>query len=519
MSDEMKLLTEIRENITETSKTLQAVKERQEKGDSAVAGLEGVTSETAAKLTKLDENFQGALKRLEEHDKALATRKLHEDFSYQRKHELSENMEKFNVAVRAEGGHVAGAPKGGFTDINEYALYEEAFVDALSRNRMRRLEEREGSSSDKFKMALAIQRGLRLSIDDSSQSNGGALLPEAFAGMIDQTGRLQSAILGKVTTMPTSINEVERILATSTTVQRGRGARVAADPVRGTRGGTGDSNPDYLEQKLVVSDCWTRPYVHEDTLEDSPFTVREFLLAGVAMDFMAEEEMQCINGTATVSEGVHQEAANGAWQGIFGGGVAAANIADGTGGSSFNPYATSSTAADDHLFKPVFRVKTGVNGTLGATTFSTAQAANYLYDRLVDLQMSITHAYRGPKACFIMSTNTLAAVRKIKDADGNPVFTMDRNEAGVYRPMLMGREIVEAEHAPDVGPSTGASATNGTCPIAFGDFSRGYTRAKRRGLRMRMLDHEPPYVSFYFSKRDKGGVYDTKAFSLLRAIA
>ena len=92
---------------------------------------------------------------------------------------------------------------------------------------------------------------------------------------------------------------------------------------------------------------------------------------------------------------------------------------------------------------------------------------------------------------------------------------MDRKEGNQYRPMVLGKEFVESEHAPD---ASGAAAA-ATSPLFFGDLYRYYTRVKRLGLRMRVLDHQPPYMSYYFRKRDRGMVFDTQAGALLRAIA
>ena len=244
-------------------------------------------------------------------------------------------------------------------------------------------------------------------------------------------------------------------------------------------------------------------------MEDAVATVQSFLLDAVAMDFAAEEAMQCVAGTGAVANGVLADTDGQPWQGIFGGTGIASQVVDGTA-ANFDAY------ADANRFHPVVRVESGTNGALGS--LDSSQTTN-LYDQLIDLQLSILLGYRTPTSCFVGGTAMLAAIRKLKDADGRPVFDMDRSEKGVYRPMVMGREYVEAEHAPDPGPSASATNANGTSPLAYGDFMRGYTRVKRRGLRMRMLDHEPPYVSFYFSKRDRGMVFDNRAFSLYRLTA
>ena len=511
--EQQTLLSEIGSNQAAIQEELKALSARCEKGDATVAGLEQkVTSATKEKFDNIDKEFVTLSERMKKLDELNAKREMEPDnFERFRNEHVEAHFADFNEAVLSaegeqRGGTPAGVPQGGFTEIKQYQAYENAFKHCLSKRGMRLLEERHGSASDTVKMAKELRKAVFSSLDDSTQANGGALVPEAFTAKIEQVARLMSPILGKVKTVPTSINEVERILATTTSVQRGRGAGRAGDPLRGSRGGTGDSNPMFYEQRVVVGDVWSRPYVHEDTLEDSVATIDSFLLDGVARDFAAEEAQQCIAGNGAVTNGVLADTDGQPWQGIFGGTGIQSQVVDGTV-ANFNAY------ADANRFKPVVRVKSGTFGALGSLDSS---AANNLYDDLVDLQLSILLGYRTPMSCFVGSTAMLTAIRKLKDADGRPVFDMDRAEKGVYRPMVMGREFVEAEHAPDPGPATGATVVNSTSPLAYGDFMQGYTRVKRRGLRMRMLDHEPPYVSFYFSARNRGMVFDNRAFSLYR---
>ena len=516
MSEQTKLLEQIQGNVKAVGDELKAAEERREKGTAEITQrVEGVASDTAEKFKKLDADFEGVMKRFDALDKEKATAAAVEEFPYKRKEELNANMEAFNASVRADRHGTGGAPSGGFTDIKAYDLYERHFIDACSPLRMKRLEERFGTASDEFKMAVAIRRSLTAAIDDATQTGGGALLPEAFSALIEHTGRLQSRILPKVKTVTVSNNEYERILSTTTAVQRGRGARVANDPLRGSRGGTGDSTPTYYEQKTVVTDAWTRPYIHEDQFEDAVASAANYLLIPVAMDFAAEEEEQCVAGTATVSAGAQEQPTSGAWTGIFGGTGTAAQTANGLA-ANFDPY------ADANRFKPVVRVISSAayptSGAGQAFPSGDTSASGNLYEVLVDLQFSVTQAYRKPTSCYVGGTRVLTAIRNLKDADGRPVFDMDRSEGDQYRPRVLGKEYVEAEHAPDPQTTAAAAHANATSPIAFGDFMMGYTRVVRRGVRVRQLNHEPPYISYYISKRDRGFPFDGKAYSLFRQV-
>ncbi|HEY9055568.1 MAG TPA: phage major capsid protein, partial [Aurantimonas sp.] len=109
-------------------------------------------------------------------------------------------------------------------------------------------------------------------------------------------------------------------------------------------------------------------------------------------------------------------------------------------------------------------------------------------------------------ASFVMNRRTQAAVRKLKDADGNYLWQPPTG-AGA-RATLMGFPMVEAEDMPDI--AAGAKA------IAFGDFGRFYLVVDRQGVRvLRDPYSAKPYVLFYTTKRVGGGVQDFDAAKFL----
>ena len=145
-------------------------------------------------------------------------------------------------------------------------------------------------------------------------------------------------------------------------------------------------------------------------------------------------------------------------------------------------------------------VATGVGGALPAEDAS---------DVLIDTVYALKSGYRQ-NANWVMNRRTQAAIRKLKDADGNYLWQPPAM-AGA-RAMLMGFSVVEAEDMPDIG----ADAT----PIAFGDFGRGYLVVDRAGVRvLRDPYSAKPYVLFYVTKRVGGGVQDFDAIKLLKFAA
>jgi HK97 family phage major capsid protein len=140
---------------------------------------------------------------------------------------------------------------------------------------------------------------------------------------------------------------------------------------------------------------------------------------------------------------------------------------------------------------------TGVAGELPATSPS---------DILIDTVYSLKAGYRQ-NANWVMNRRTQAAIRKLKDADGN--YLWQPPSAVGQRALLMGFPLVEAEDMPDIDDDA--------TPIAFGDFGRGYLVVDRAGVRvLRDPYSAKPYVLFYTTKRVGGGVQDFDAIKLLK---
>ena len=127
-------------------------------------------------------------------------------------------------------------------------------------------------------------------------------------------------------------------------------------------------------------------------------------------------------------------------------------------------------------------------------------------DVLIDTIYALKAGYRQ-NANWVMNRKTQAAIRKIKDADGN--YLWQPPSAPGQRALLMGFPLVEAEDMPDIDDDA--------TPIAFGDFGRGYLVVDRAGVRvLRDPYSAKPYVLFYTTKRVGGGVQDFDAIKLLK---
>jgi HK97 family phage major capsid protein len=130
-------------------------------------------------------------------------------------------------------------------------------------------------------------------------------------------------------------------------------------------------------------------------------------------------------------------------------------------------------------------------------------------DAVIDLVYALKAGYRQ-NAAFVMNRKTQAAVRKLKDADGQYLWQPPTQANG--HASLLNYSIVEAEDMPDIAANAFA--------IAFGDFKRGYLVVDRQGVRvLRDPFTAKPYVLFYTTKRVGGGVQDFDAIKLLKFAA
>ncbi|WP_425353837.1 phage major capsid protein [Ancylobacter gelatini] len=130
-------------------------------------------------------------------------------------------------------------------------------------------------------------------------------------------------------------------------------------------------------------------------------------------------------------------------------------------------------------------------------------------DPLVDLVYALKAGYRQ-NGSFVMNRRTQGAVRKLKDENGQYLWTPPT--APGAQPSLLGFPVHEAEEMPAIAA--------GSLSIAFGDFRRGYLVVDRAGVRvLRDPYSAKPYVLFYTTKRVGGGVQDFDAIKLLKFAA
>jgi HK97 family phage major capsid protein len=230
------------------------------------------------------------------------------------------------------------------------------------------------------------------------------------------------------------------------------------------------SATQFAEVVPPLGEVYANPAATQAMLDDAYFDVESWLADEIATEFGAQEGAAFVNGNGTNKP------------------------------KGFLAYTTAATADGARAFGTLQHIITGVNGAFPASDPA---------DKLIDLIHALRPVYRS-KAVFVMNTNTVALIRKFKDADGNYLWRpglMDGDPA-----TLLGYPLVEAQDMPDL--------STGSLSVAFGNFERGYVITDRTAVRvLRDPFSNKPYVHFYATKRVGGGVVNSEAIKLLKFTA
>ena len=126
-------------------------------------------------------------------------------------------------------------------------------------------------------------------------------------------------------------------------------------------------------------------------------------------------------------------------------------------------------------FGVMARAATGKTGTTG-------QTLTVAYDDLIDLTHSVNSAYRARGARFMLRDTTVAAIRKLKDTSGRPIWNPGDNES-----ISGGTPSTICGYAYTVNDDVAAMAANAKS-IAFGDFSQFVIRDVAGSTSLRRFD-------------------------------
>ncbi|GGY53184.1 phage major capsid protein [Parvularcula lutaonensis] len=285
------------------------------------------------------------------------------------------------------------------------------------------------------------------SLSGSSDADGGYTVPTTIEAAIDRALTEVSPFRGFCSV---------RSISSSTFRLAVNEASYASGWVGETDARPETTTPTIASIEFKTGEIYAMPAATPQLLEDSAVDIEAWIASEVRQTFAAAETQAFVNG-----DGVNKPL----------GFLQAPNAAD---------------ATRTH----------GQIGTLSGTVDG---------DSLIEMVYALDAQYRD-KGRFVFNRKTAESIRKLKDADGNYLWTPGM-QAG-QPATLLGYPVSEVEAMPNAG--AGAHA------VAFGDFEAGYLIVDRKGVQvLRDPFSAKPYVLFYTTKRVGGGVQDHAAIKLL----
>jgi len=295
------------------------------------------------------------------------------------------------------------------------------------------------------------------SLSTVSVSDGGYALPTELDQQIAQRLLRISPIRSVAQIVQTSTSDYRKLIAIGGTV---------SGWVSETASRLETTSPKFAEIIPPSGDLYANPSATQHMLDDAFFDVEGWLAEQIALEFGRAEGAAFVGGTGTNQP-----------LGFLSSPISAATDATRSFGSL--QYIASG----------------------GATGFDSQPD-----DHLIDMVMALKPGHRQG-AVWVMNANTIAQIRKVKDAMGDYIWQPSILEGQPDR--LMGYPVIEAADMPDIGA--------GAYPIAFGNFMNGYLITERFGTRiLRDPFSNKPFVNFYATKRIGGQVLDSDAIKLLK---
>lgn len=224
---------------------------------------------------------------------------------------------------------------------------------------------------------------------------------------------------------------------------------------------TETATSDFKKISVPIHELYALPKASQRILDDSAFNIEQWITERVAEKFTALE-----NQAFTIGDG------NNKPSGIL---------------------SKDTSLVNNWNWGTIGTIKTGA-----ATNFPATNPADVLLDMIYALKSGYRH-----NAVFMMNSQTLAQIRKFKDADGRYLIH-DGASSDHTEPTLFGYKIIVNEDMDDV--------LSGKLPVLFGDFARAYVIVDSYDMRiLRDPYSAKPYVYFYVTKRVGGDVLDYDA--------
>lgn len=230
---------------------------------------------------------------------------------------------------------------------------------------------------------------------------------------------------------------------------------------------TETGTPNLGKWEIPVHEQYAEPKATQKLLDDSSWDIEEWLARKTSTKFAREENTAFVTGNGILKP------------------------------KGFLAYDTAATADDARAWEVFQYVASGSTSGFSST------------DKLVDFVFSLKAAYRD-NANWFMNRKTVSEIRKLKDGDGNYLWTpnFEKRQGGD----VLGYGVAEFEDMPDIA----ANALS----IAFGDMKETYTIVDRKGISvLRDPLTQKGFVKFYTTKRVGGGALNFDSMKLMKFAA
>lgn len=372
---------------------------------------------------------------------------------------------------------VKEAVEGIFESFNDFKTTQEKRLEAMQ-SRIEGIESlgdrpaRKASESDGERVVEAlgyIAKGMGLQKPEL-KSKGEALLEEKAADGITGTagGNTVATVIGseifrelrkepgiynlvRVTSIDTAPSSYNRVVSSTGTDSGWVGET-------GTR--TATNTPEFNVATPTGGMLYSYPSVTEELLAGSQFAIGEFLLDEIREDFRKQIAQAIISGNGSNKP---------------------------TGLTNAAPVDTADDASPRRAFNVLQFLKTGDATGFQTEPYAQPSPLTTPFACLWDTMTALKGQYRR-NAKWVLNSNTLAALAKIRDVDGRSLFSP--NPAAGVPMSLLGYPVVIDEYVDDLGADN--------FPIFFGDLNLAYEIVSNFDVRLTVDEISTKgYTAFY----------------------
>jgi HK97 family phage major capsid protein len=250
-----------------------------------------------------------------------------------------------------------------------------------------------------------------------------------------------------------------------------RGETIGWSSETGTRNAT--NTPQLLEVAPTMGEQYALPSVTEWSLDDVFFDVENWLVMNVSDEMAAQEATAIVSGDGSNKP---------------------------SGFLNTTPVSTADDSLSPQASPTALQYLPGLAGSPGALNG----------DLIIDLAVgAIKDKYlMGPKVAWVMSSATLARIRKLKTSGGGDYLWQPSLIPGTPS-TLMGYPVFTTSAMP--------AWSSNLFPVAFGNWERAYLLVDRVGLRVTPDPYSTPgKVRFYIRRRLGGKVLNRQAVKVLK---